>query len=217
MTVKITDIGYAAGLFDGEGCITAHMPSGSIRLDIKNTNFKALKYLHKCFGGSIYVEKPNKENGRIKSIGRWALHGEQAVNFLRKIEPMLIIKKEEALLAIKFPINVKKVTPEIIEKRNLIKEAITILKRIPSKPFSIRKNKKIKKSPIIRKAVELYKSGFTTYEIAPLFHVKPETVQIWMRIHKVNRSAKLSKQMKKERIDALDRIRVEPEQMGLFR
>lgn len=61
---------------------------------------------------------------------QWRLYGEEAKNFLRALRPFLLLKKEEADLALKFPIfpRGKKLTEEVIAARAMIRQEIQTIR-----------------------------------------------------------------------------------------
>ena len=98
---KVDIIGYLAGFFDGEGCITIEARRGksfNVRCSITNSSLEVLKIFKKIFGGSIhkrklYVNKP---------LWDWRCNAHLALFFLTKIMPYLIVKNKEAKLALEF-------------------------------------------------------------------------------------------------------------------
>lgn len=95
---------YLAGLFDGEGCID--IPRGkneslSLRIHIAVCHEKMIRRLFNEFNGAYFCQ--SNQDIRWKILWRWSLGGWRAKYFLRKILPYSIIKKEQILLAIKFP------------------------------------------------------------------------------------------------------------------
>ncbi|MBA7713385.1 hypothetical protein ES703_122387 [subsurface metagenome] len=98
-----TEIAYIAGFFDGEGCVRiapkTSKATGAYGLYVSASNFypNPLYLCQRIFGGKIrYNKSPGNRNG----IHRWELYGKRAELFLRVVEPQLIIKKQEANLAI---------------------------------------------------------------------------------------------------------------------
>jgi hypothetical protein len=90
---------YIAGLFDGEGYITVNKNKKSFVpvVGIKMNGFNLLKKLNNEFGGYFYQRK----NYINRPLTEWTLKGAfQVIPFLRKIEPFLIIKKEQAQLCL---------------------------------------------------------------------------------------------------------------------
>jgi len=91
---------YIAGLFDGEGWITVNNNKENFvpTVGIKMNGLYLLKELHQKFGGYCY-ERKNYIN---RPLTDWSLRGAfQVTKFLKKIEPYLIIKKEQAQLCLK--------------------------------------------------------------------------------------------------------------------
>jgi len=109
---KLSDfeIGYIAGLVDGEGCIGIHKHTdnrGKSRLHylyvvVSNNNPKCLEFLKKNFNGWI-IKRRQKENWNINY--KWGLRSARARQLLEIIYPHLILKKEQALLGIEFDNN----------------------------------------------------------------------------------------------------------------
>jgi hypothetical protein len=92
-------IEYIAGLFDGEGYITVNKNKKSFVpvVGIKMNGFNLLKNLNNEFGGYFYQIK----NYINRPMTEWILRGAfQVIPFLTKIEPFLIIKKEQAQLCL---------------------------------------------------------------------------------------------------------------------
>lgn len=99
---RMTDA-YAAGLMDGEGCVTIVEAHGnySVRVDVGMTE-KArdiLELMHATNGGSIGMARGATE--RWDAAWRWTLCGAEASEFLERILPHLILKAEQARLAIR--------------------------------------------------------------------------------------------------------------------
>ncbi len=101
---------YTAGLFDGEGCISiAKGRKGKkysnpnsfyhkLYVCVANTSEKIILFLHKNYGGHLYTQK--RRSPRHKIGYRWGLTQQQAEDFLKEMLPYLIIKKEQAELAL---------------------------------------------------------------------------------------------------------------------
>lgn len=94
---------YAAGLFDGEGCVEVYMRlteatkhrnrDRSLRcsLSVCGTDFRPLEWLKIHFGGSVSV----RHDPPRKPIGKWAVFGHEAESFAREIRPFLLVKAEQ--------------------------------------------------------------------------------------------------------------------------
>ncbi len=103
--MKKTDLAWAAGLFDGEGCITlkrdynGSIPTYSLRLVVVNTHLPALEELRLLFGlGSIRQSAPRSK--KQKARWDWRVASRQAETVLRLLLPHLRIKREEAKIAV---------------------------------------------------------------------------------------------------------------------
>ena len=81
------DIAYAAGFFDGEGCISIGK-NGAVDVRVTNTSKSVLIKLQTCFGGSI-TNRTQKVN---KTQYAYCLYGEEAIEFLATLKPYLIEK-----------------------------------------------------------------------------------------------------------------------------
>jgi transposase len=93
------ELGYIAGLLDGEGYITWHTRKRQDKIEkhphigITNTNPDVLKYLE-SFGGKVSW-RPKR--GKFSACGSWQMDGTlNIIRFLRSVLPSLIIKKEKA-------------------------------------------------------------------------------------------------------------------------
>lgn len=93
------ELGYLAGLLDGEGYITWHVRrrNGKIEkhphIGIANTNPEVLKYLE-SFGGKVSWRP---ERGKFSACGAWQIDGTlNIIKFLRSVLPSLIIKQKKA-------------------------------------------------------------------------------------------------------------------------
>jgi hypothetical protein len=88
---------YAAGFFDGEGCVLIDLPRRTkgyaLRVTLAQGSKTVLLRLQAAWGGSL----SGKE-------GRWRLSlvGTTAGAFLSDIFPFLVVKREQAAIAIEF-------------------------------------------------------------------------------------------------------------------
>lgn len=101
---KIT-LQYIAGFFDGEGSIGIYYRQKTkdrfhLRTQLTNNKNKdtqkLMTYLMDKFGGNL--SEQITLSGRVKY--NWQLNSDKAVYFLKKIEPYLIFKKDQAIIAI---------------------------------------------------------------------------------------------------------------------
>ena len=114
MNKPLTDkeICYAAGFFDGEGCISvmkrvARRRYGvyfdyAMHVRIANTNFDVLEWLQIRFGGSIYDHTSKKNRGNRQQSWVLHLHSTKAKEFLLAIEPFVVVKRKQIAIAYKF-------------------------------------------------------------------------------------------------------------------
>lgn len=108
------DLNYAAGFFDGEGCVridkliippNRRRPSGYMRYQLKvsiaQANPDPLYLFQAQFGGSLCSDgyaKKLRSQSRIRN--QWVAWSRYAYDFLVAVRPFLIVKAEEANLAI---------------------------------------------------------------------------------------------------------------------
>lgn len=105
MTVSVE---YLAGIIDGEGSImfvrtgnaklNGMWTSWTVKLIVANTNMRLLTALQEEFGGKIWMV--NREAGNWKVGYRLQWFGAEAVELIKRFAPHLIIKREQAGLAI---------------------------------------------------------------------------------------------------------------------
>ena len=92
MTIPREVVIYAAGFFDGEGHVRVYhygyLGRGQVRIQIGQIVRAPLDYLQVFFGGQIYTHI--KKRGHL--IYNWHLTGSKAEEFLRLIEPYLLVK-----------------------------------------------------------------------------------------------------------------------------
>jgi hypothetical protein len=127
---------YLAGIIDGEGCIsiskgTINHRQQSIRIRVANTNFELIDWLHTQFGGKTnYIKK--KGNRRPQKM--WSVLARKAAILLREIQPYLIVKREQAKIALLFQETVvwpnpglQTLSPEVVAKREQYRRQIVVL------------------------------------------------------------------------------------------
>lgn len=116
---------YLAGLFDGEGCIVIskrhyRLKSGekapwyTLVVCVVNTHLPTILMLRDEFvSKSAYVFRMDKINAKPKGKAqrpcwKWHVASDIAETFLKRVLPHLVIKKEEAYLALQFRDHVRK-------------------------------------------------------------------------------------------------------------
>jgi hypothetical protein len=106
--ISKTDLAWAAGIIDGEGCIyidrslgKKHATTGyTLRLEVTMGHKQAVNQLHKLFGGTF---RKSRSFGKKNNIAwTWIVCANQAETTLKIIRPYLIIKAQEAKLALRF-------------------------------------------------------------------------------------------------------------------
>ncbi len=97
------ELAWAAGFIDGEGCIgiwkRKDRPSYRFHIQVENTDFRPLNKLCSMFGGSVWTSKRVK---KFKTLYGWKIEGQKAAQVLNLVFPYLIVKKEQAEVAIEY-------------------------------------------------------------------------------------------------------------------
>ncbi len=132
-------LAYAAGIIDGEGCISityASYRTGSphfrLVVTVSNTNEDLVSWLQYMFGGSYHhyedMKRPNQ-----KPVYKWNLGTKASCEFLKMIQPYVLLKQEQIKLAFEFHERMgqqgKELSAEEIGKRQVIKDAMHILNK----------------------------------------------------------------------------------------
>lgn len=91
------DVAYAAGLFDGEGCVSIGVsgrnkqrPAYRVQVVVAMTDHNVLRWLQERWGGTIYKQKRHAEHHRPG--WQWHLSEGEAIAFLEKLRLYLKIK-----------------------------------------------------------------------------------------------------------------------------
>jgi hypothetical protein len=98
-----TDLAYAAGFIDGEGCFyLGHRRGGGNRecfpctFTLSQSTQPVLLDLQRLFGGRVY---PSKTHGKgWQPVWMWTIYGAEADRMTRLILPFLRIKKPQAIV-----------------------------------------------------------------------------------------------------------------------
>ena len=108
--VKQSDRAYAAGFFDGEGCVHIQMlkkrvgqrrsPSYQLTLVLDQVDPAPLMHIQSIFGGRVRCRM--RKNGNRRAQFTLAFYGPQAARFLKQIRPFLIVKAAQADIALEF-------------------------------------------------------------------------------------------------------------------
>lgn len=96
------ELAYAAGLFDGEGCIGSVCPPSNttpiIYVSIGTTDLEILSWFEERFKGKTSPTRLDLK--RKKPYAQWKLHGMSCKPFLTALLPYLRYKKPQALMAL---------------------------------------------------------------------------------------------------------------------
>jgi hypothetical protein len=137
MDISIEDLQYAAGFFDGDGCIQLEEKSNQkntfvVNVRITNTNREVLDWFKARFNGHIGIQPPNRNVKTNKKCWYWKCESRIANTFLKTVIPFLVLKREQAQIAIDFQSRVKRganrLTHEEIEIRRGMSTKICELK-----------------------------------------------------------------------------------------
>lgn len=140
MSFQGTDIAYAAGLLDGEGCVAVYEYATKrgyqqVRFDVQisNTDSRPLLWLQATFGGRI-SRRGGVRRGVRRECYYWHLMNAKAAEFLKLVRPFCKIKGEQIDAAIEFRTTYINrhgdyVTPEARTKRSALIAEIAALKR----------------------------------------------------------------------------------------
>ena len=102
-------LAYAAGIMDGEGCIHIRRRKKyncfwphiyDLQVVVSTTDGILADWFYERFGGHICKCKLRTTSNYPKY--QWCIQANQATGFLRKVLPYLLLKKQQAELAIKF-------------------------------------------------------------------------------------------------------------------
>jgi hypothetical protein len=97
--MRVIELAYLAGLFDGDGYFGYYMLRTSVipRFVVINTYTPVLHQLQKQFGGHVATPRVMKEGW--KPFCYWTISNRRAVDLLLSLEPWIIIKSGHIELA----------------------------------------------------------------------------------------------------------------------
>lgn len=98
---------YAAGFFDGEGCIFIQKPNRgrlvpTLWIAATQVATEPLMWLQVRWGGSVRARRVRNRPTSWRPVSEWYVHGKNAQKFLSDILPFLTVKREQAELALEF-------------------------------------------------------------------------------------------------------------------
>ena len=99
-------IAWAAGIMDGEGCVGVRWnkkrKSFTLVVSVTNTDPRMLITLKRMFGGSIQLAHSKNYKPHYKTTWGWFLVSTGACAMLQTVLPHLVVKRDQAELAITF-------------------------------------------------------------------------------------------------------------------
>ena len=120
--MKHTELAYAAGYLDGEGCFSFH--GGTPRVYIENTYIHTLQWFADRFGGKVRP-KTKQENPNWRPAYCWDIYGDNARECINKVLPYLQEKHPQAAILLEIS-----AYPPRSAMRTRLKEELGKLKRI---------------------------------------------------------------------------------------
>ena len=134
---------YAAGLFDGEGCVQFYMRPNTrmkgammMALSMSSIDPTTMMWMHERWGGSLKTyDEPWRITRNYRPLHRWIIYSLKAEAFARDIYPYLITKRPQMELWLRaremvLPRGTKGVTDEQLQERLSLVEQIKILKKV---------------------------------------------------------------------------------------
>ena len=140
------ELGYLAGLIDGEGCINIACHRGRyyvLQVVTAQTNEHLLDYWQKKTGLGTVHHMARSRKGSPNDSDKWHWHcaNNTAVVLLKMLQPYLVLKSEEARVALEFAKECKRqqghfrgkgqprLTAEMLAVREVYKNALHALKK----------------------------------------------------------------------------------------
>lgn len=106
--IDVETLAYTAGLLDAEGsiCIVEkrvknHLPTYYLATNIANTHQPTIAWLYETYSFG-FVNKPKPSSPKHKPIWIWNMQSNAAGDFLQMISPYLVVKREQARIALEF-------------------------------------------------------------------------------------------------------------------
>lgn len=147
MMQKSTEFSYLAGYLDGDGCFYIGYQKSSKRKRIKkvcciiinSVNESTLNSFKKVFGGSVKLVK--EAHGNKKSLFRYTLRKRNILAMIKRIIPLLVEKREEGEVALKFSnSNCKIVEQELLDRMKILKDVSNLVSKYHKKEFERYRN-----------------------------------------------------------------------------
>jgi hypothetical protein len=123
LSIPEHELSWAAGFFDGEGNV--NISKDSLQVSVFNTYKPAVDKFQELFGGNVTVRKGS---GNSRDCYMWFVTTGTAAMVLRLLRPYLVVKQEQARIAIEFQATkgYSRVTPsaEVVELRSTLKDRL---------------------------------------------------------------------------------------------
>ena len=108
--ISVTDLAWAGGFIDGEGCICiakvkrncGHRINYRLRVHVAQNCRTTLEELRRILGGAGYIFKIRRRLEHTRQIYSFVLDGQAAIDAIRTVSPYLRRKHGEAEVAIAF-------------------------------------------------------------------------------------------------------------------
>ena len=121
MSFTIQELAYAAGIVDGEGCIGVRSIVRSPRhvrivVEVANTDARLVRWLEEPWPPSKKIRpmvRKTRYSAKHKPLFLWMLTSRKAEAFLSDVLPYLLIKKDQAELALAAQATIKVVTNKV--------------------------------------------------------------------------------------------------------
>jgi len=134
------ELGWAAGILDGEGCIGIYGRAGRrtdgglglhALVSVGNTDFRMILKLKDLFGGNISSLQRDSRPNRRAAI-TWRTSGRHAGRVLERVLPFLVVKREQAEVALAFIATMRmggRLSQEVKDERDHLRTKAQSLKR----------------------------------------------------------------------------------------
>lgn len=137
----VAELAWAAGVIDGEGCICVYGRPGRVNkkgvralalvVSVVNTDPRMPLKMHEIFGGNVNTAVEHRGNPRRRPVAQWLITGKPAGEVLLVVRPYLVIKAEQADVAIVYAKTIGRggqICPEVHERRQNLRQQLVLLK-----------------------------------------------------------------------------------------
>lgn len=126
-----SQLGWAAGMLDGEGTIGLYKHNKrtnqvTLKVSIGNTYKPALEFLQQFFNGWGSLYPLTKYPGR-KQVYAWCVSARQASEVVKKLAPYLIIKRAQAAVALEWARNIGAVGKRLTDDQKAGRQMLVVL------------------------------------------------------------------------------------------